>query len=436
MAKKALISEKATVANEVDEAAVSDLKAAKGMVLPCLRGVLGNWVYYSSMMTAKQIAESVLAVKDIRESETLDDLLQRDLKERKKQIADYLLDVKAHFFNSIILGLFNGVPNWLEFDLSKASGYVASNEDLKSIKESMGILIFNGGEQMFAIDGQHRVAGIQIAYEKDTEKPLRSQELKDDQFSVILIAHKDDKLGKKRTRKLFSDINKNAKPVAGGDRIKIDEQDLDAIVARRVYSEYPNFQKGKLIDLTEHANLTPNDYEHFTNLLGLYSTNKILNKGLFTPKLKVEQWDEKNVEAFQKIVVSFYDYVLLNVPDYNSFFNTKSLSLEEARKENKNIAFRPIGLFLIAKLYVYFFSDLAVLTKLLSKLSFTMPGSPFNGILWSKNRMLPKSKNQSVAYNLALYLAGKLSKQEATSLLENYREVLDKADIELPSKLL
>lgn len=49
---------------------------------PSLRGVVGDWVFYPSLMTAEQISKAVMSSKDIRESKALDDQLQRDLKPR------------------------------------------------------------------------------------------------------------------------------------------------------------------------------------------------------------------------------------------------------------------------------------------------------------------------------------------------------------------
>jgi DNA sulfur modification protein DndB len=320
------------------------------MALACLRGVIGNWVYYSSMMSAKQIAEWVLPVKDIREAKALDDLLQRSLNDgRKEAISKYLQSDDSRFFNSIIVGVFDAMPDWLEFDISKANLYVNSKSDLKTAKESVGLLIFNGYEKMFAIDGQHRVAGIKIAHNEDSKNVLV-----DDQFSVIFIAHVDDALGKKRTRKLFSDINKNARPVAGGDKIKIDEQDINAIVARRIFADYQYFDKGSLIDLTENSNLNRGDVTHFTNLLAIYTVNKILSKSLFKIPKSTFPWDEENVVNLKEIVVDFYDYIVDSVPDYKAFFTEKTLNLKVAREKNTYILFRPIGLFLIARLYSYF----------------------------------------------------------------------------------
>lgn len=400
------------------------------MALACLRGVVGNWVYYSSMMSAKQIAKWVVPVKDIRETKALDDLLQRSLNDgRKEAISKYLRTDDSRFFNSIIVGVFDGMPDWLEFDISKASTYVNSKLDLKIAKESVGLLIFNGDEKMFAIDGQHRVAGIMIAHELDSNNLLA-----DDQFSVIFIAHIDDELGKKRTRKLFSDINKNAKPVAGGDRIKIDEQDINAIVARRIYANYKYFNEGKLIDLTENSNLTRGDITHFTNLLGIYTVNKILNKSLFKILPKTYPWDEENIVHFNEIAVKFYDYIIYQVPEYKAFFIEKTLNLAAARSNNKYLLFRPIGLFLIARLYAYFMTKgkLDILTERIKTISFTLPNSLYNKILWKDGILLPK--NQSLAYDITLYLLGETKVEKDEGLLIRYRKVIDDPNAELPKR--
>lgn len=318
------------------------------MVLPSLRGALGDWVYYSTLMSAQQIAEWIEPAKDIRENEKLDEVLQRDLKERKKQIAKYLLTDKSRFFNSIIVGVWGGLPDWAEFDLSKAKDIFENSEQIKVVKESIGLLIFNGDEKMFAVDGQHRAAGIKIA-SLDNKKEI----LNEDQFSVIFIAHNDDSLGKKRTRKLFSDINKKAKPVQEGDKIIIDEEEICPIVTRRIYAEYPLFNNGSLIDLTEKAELEKGDITHFTNLIGLNKTHKTLKK-LFKKAKNTNEYDEVNVIAFKQIVLNYYDFVFNSVNDYKNFFVEKTLSLKDAREDNKYILFRPIGLSLITKLYVHY----------------------------------------------------------------------------------
>jgi DNA sulfur modification protein DndB len=407
------------------------------MILPCLRGVTGSWVYYTSLMSVAQINDWILSSKDIREAKSLDEILQRDLHDRKKKISKYLQNNERRFFNSLIIGVFKGLPNWIEFDLSKTQKLVGSQDEFENLKETIGLLIFNGDEEMFAIDGQHRVAGIKIAYEDELKKKKEDRVLTDDQFPVVFVAHIDDDNGRKRTRKLFSDINKNAKPVAEGDKIKIDEEDLNAIVTRRLYANYKHFQKGKIISLTESARLEKNDTTHFTNLLGINNTNKVLRK-LFRKKPKTNDWDEENVLNFLKIVESFYNYAIANVKDYNDFFIKKSLSIKKTRVDNKYLLFRPIGLKLVARLYVYYsmqVNGLESLKKKINKLSFIMPKSPFNNILWINGKMEAKEKNQKLAYELVLYLLGDLPKQQEKHLLKNYRDLLKNQEIELPAKL-
>lgn len=400
------------------------------MILPCLRGLMGDWVYYSTLMTSKQISQWVEPVKNIREAKSLDEVLQRDLNERRKQIAKYLLNDNNRFFNSIIVGVFESVPEWFEFDMTNA-GHIIPDKDKINLKQSMGIMSFNGNEKMFAIDGQHRVAGIEIATKDDTDKILEQ-----DQFSVILIAHIDDELGMKRTRKLFSDINKNAKPVSGGDKIKIDEADLNAIVTRRIYASFKYFNEGKLISLTESEKLDQNDIVHFTNLLGLNNTNRVL-KAIFQKAPKTNEWDEINVIKFQGIVEDFYNYIILNVQDYKDYFINKTLTIEKARKNNSYLLFRPIGLKLIARLYVYYLKtdNLKTFSKKINKVSFIMPESPFNNVFWNNGKMLAREANQNIAFELTLYIMGDLSKEREPALLEKYRDLLKNPKINLPKKI-
>jgi DNA sulfur modification protein DndB len=323
------------------------------LILPCLRGVVGDWVYYSTLMTTEQISKWIKTAKDIREAKSLDEELQRDLKERKKQIAKYLLSDNSRFFNSIIVGIFDGIPDWREFDLSKAQEEYSDQFNSSYFKESLGLMVFNGDEKMFAIDGQHRVAGIQMAYDEDCETDAKDRILTDDQYSVIFVAHVDDCLGMKRTRKLFSDINKNAKPVAKRDKIIIDEQEIAAIITRRVFAEYPHFDEGKLIALSESTNIESDDTTHFTNITNLYDVVKIL-RGLYKIPKGTNEWDEENIVKFKSIVFDFLDNIIENKKEYTEFFILKIKTLSELRANNAYLLFRPVGFTMITKLFVEF----------------------------------------------------------------------------------
>jgi len=399
------------------------------LILPCLRGVVGDWVYYSTLMTAEQISTWIKTAKDIREAKTLDEELQRDLKERKKQIAKYLLYDDSRFFNSIIVGVFDGVPDWREFDLSKAQEEYADQFNPKYFKESLGLMVFNGSEKMFAIDGQHRAAGIQLAYE---QKP---DIITDDQYSIIFVAHIDDNKGMKRTRKLFSDINKNAKPVAKRDKIIIDEQEIEAIVTRRVYAEYEHFDNGNLIALSEGVNLPSDDTTHYTNITNLYDVVKILQK-LFRMPEGTNEWDEDNIIKFKSIIFDFLDTIIECKQEYKDFFILKTKKLSDLRHNNAYLLFRPVGFTMIAKIYVEFArrNELDFFKKNIDKISYIFPDSPFNKIIWNHGKMDVKGKNQLLIVDLSIYLLGKYNKN-VNDLLRRLKEATKNDDIQLPDVL-
>ncbi len=400
------------------------------LALPCLRGVIGNWVYYSSLMTAKQISESVSTVKEIREAETLDEVLQRKLKERKHDIARYLLGHDSRFFNSIILGVFDGVPDWIEFDLTKKFQEVLDESDIENSESSMGIMIFDGNEKIFAIDGQHRVEGIKIALEKAPDK------VKDDQYSVLFIAHIDDEEGRKRTRRLFSDINTNAKPVSKGDRIIIDEDDISAIVARKLYSDYGFFNAENAISVSEQSNLDKDDNTHFTNLVTLHTVNRHLKK-LFKIPSGTNPNDLDNVDSLFKIATDFYDFIFNNLTDYKSYFIDSDLTLIQARANNSHLLFRPIGLILMAKIYVFYKLNKIDTNELLNlnKLSFVFPASYLENILWNNGSMEVRQRNQNLAFDLTLYMLNRFPSDKEDSLLNTYKSILKNADATLPAKV-
>ena len=106
--------------------------------IPCLRGVIGDWVFYSALMSSKQISRHVKTAKIIREAKALEDFLQRELKDRVKDIARYLLQRENRFFNSIIIGVFDALPQWIQFDLEKAAKTIGLPYS-EEIEDSLGL---------------------------------------------------------------------------------------------------------------------------------------------------------------------------------------------------------------------------------------------------------------------------------------------------------
>lgn len=397
------------------------------MYIPSLRGVLGDWVYYSALLKAKDISKRIKPSHDIREAKALEDFLQRALKPRVRKISQYLIRRDSRFFNSIIVGIFDGLPQWAEFNLGTVAGKLTI-ENPHEIKESLGLLIFNGDEKMFAIDGQHRLEGIKLAYK---DEPKRIGE---DQYPVIFVAHMDTAAGKIRTRRLFCDINKNAVAVSEGDKVIIDEDDLSAIVTRRLYAKYPAFRRGWEIAVTERKEiLEQNSEERFTSLLAVYTVCKRLKKLHKRPRGTLENGSE-SVEAFQKTVAVFFDFIIRYEPSLRGYFEKGSTTLAAERKNNTNLFFRPVGLEVLARLYAHFAArdKLVTLQHALQTFHFKNPRGIFDGILWNRGKIEASAKAKKAGVDLCLYLLHELGPAQRARLIETLREVKKDPDYSLP----
>jgi DNA sulfur modification protein DndB len=172
-----------------------------GIVLPALRARMGDWWYYVATMTFADVARFVKRVRDIREPKELKTWIQRELRpERTKQIADYLRSQPQRFFNAIVVGVYGGEPEWLPV----TAGESLTVKDVtlgERQTQSFGLIRLTGNEEMFAVDGQHRVEGIKEAVR---EQPGLGGE----EQVVIFVAHKTSPEGRQRTRRLFSTLNK------------------------------------------------------------------------------------------------------------------------------------------------------------------------------------------------------------------------------------
>ena len=364
-------------------------------VFPCLRGVIGDWVYYSTLMSAAEIAEKILQAHVIRESKSLEDYLQRDLSSNVKKIKNYINQREDRFFNSIIIGVFDGIPEWLTFSLRD----IESLEELDDIKvdlleDSIGLLKLNGEEKMFAIDGQHRIEAIKQRYLDDDQF--------DDQFSIIFVSHKDDSSGKKRTRRLFADINKKAIKVSNGDLAIIDEEDFHNIVGRRIYSEYEPFKGGKYILLTKNAAMPNDNEEHFTNLLTLCTINKILKP--LSGHRNIAYFEKEKLNEMYEIAQDFFNFLFAYSSDLSNCIISNEKSIKETRVDNRNFLLRPIGIDIMARIYkkAIQLDRLEELKVNLDKFDFDMQGIYLDKFIWNNGAI--ESKNKMITHDIMLYV--------------------------------
>ena len=149
------------------------------LMVPALKAFMGSWVYYIGFMKMCDIAERISIIGDIHTSTKLQEFLQRQLSNRSIEITDYLLNQEQRFFNSLVVGTYGGTPEWLELGVKAKTA--EDEEQLLDLEGKVGFLKLSGDETLFAIDGQHRIAGIKGAIEKN-------KDLEEEEVSVIFVA--------------------------------------------------------------------------------------------------------------------------------------------------------------------------------------------------------------------------------------------------------
>lgn len=196
------------------------------MKIPAIRAFIGDWVYYIATMRFEDISIHVKRVdNELHNSTLLKEMLQRSVTDNYKNIAHYIETQQERFFNALVLAVYDGQPKWHEVRLQYDNG-----EDFYDL----GLLELIGTEKIFPIDGQHRVEGIKEVVSKS---PLYNNE----QIPVIFVGHKPDNAGMQRSRRLFSTLNRYAKPVSMRDIIALDEDDVVAIASRNLIDSHPLF---------------------------------------------------------------------------------------------------------------------------------------------------------------------------------------------------
>ncbi len=410
--------------------------------IPAIRGVLGDIVYYTASFTFKQIAERVKKVDgELHTSTSLKDQLQRSLTKNYESITNYIISQKEHFFNALVLAVYDGEPVWNEIEVGfKGEDYY-----------NMGFLMLNGEEKIFPVDGQHRVEGIKDAIKENPK-------LEDETISVILIGHQNNKEGMERTRRIFSTLNRYAKPVSTGDIIALDEDDTVAIVTRNMLESFPLFMNDNISDDKKTKAIAEKDVKSFTSLIKLYETNKVIykyytsfrdkTKRLHTTKeiddfLKFRPEQEK-IDDFEKYLTDFWLTFIDKFEGMKEFVASSEIDAAAKYRNRENgglLYFRPIALpeLIVSILETCFRTKIPLSDSMsaYSKLEMCISKEPWIKVLWDSERHTMIMANKTLVHLLLMLMYDKniLKKPEMESLKRRYAKVFNVEINEIEVKL-
>lgn len=413
------------------------------LVLPALRGIMGKWTYYSALVGLQELAQRVEFVDKIQPNKGLSDMLQRGLDaKRSPEIAEYLLTQDERLFNSLVIATYGGEPNWYPLSDVTPSPEDEHFDRLKLSDEtvqSVGFLTFSGKEDLFAVDGQHRLAGIKAAFARD---PDRNRE---DEIPVIFVAHNESTEGLVRTRRLFTTLNKNARRVSKRDTITLDEDDVMAISVRWLIEKHPKLFGGGRIALVAENNMPKGDETSLTTIGNLYDVLAILfsqvQTDLKTAKKTLEKTrpSDSRLRAYFKLALEFFEDLRGNFHELDEYFSadhTKSV-VARYRAQGQSILFRPAGLDLFTGIVARLSRKMTLeeATKLASKLPRNLNEEPFAGTVWNQSSKTMLRFRKPTVHEVLLHMVRRSTMSEA-KLLQKYRKEIGKPEVKLPKPVV
>lgn len=393
------------------------------MRIPVIRGHIGDWRYYTGIMKFSTIAKVVSpSVDDFCNPSCLNDLLQRQLTENYIAIKDYLNTDKQRFFNAIVLAIYDGDPKWLEIEFGDEYeeynnvGFLEFNEDNNDIK-------------IFPVDGQHRVKGIIEAIKEN--KTLENEEV-----SVIIIGHKNDVEGKRRTRKLFSTLNRRAKPVGDNYQIALDEDDIVAIITRELIEEVELFQGDRMANYSKKQ--IPNgNVSAFTSLLCLYQCNNFLVQRYLNLKekefkeYKLCRPDNETIDRVFEWVKEYWTAFIENIPVIQEYLKiSKDAAALYRNPSGGNILFRPIGLIEFVKASIIIMEQsgesIEFVIKRLSVIPMELSSRLWKSVMWDGKKIINRVKLDLIRL-LILYIENpnNINDEELIKLVNLYANALN-----------
>lgn len=405
------------------------------MIIPAIKGYIGTTVYYIANIKFKDLASLVnrRSSEELYKSGLLKEALQRSLTDNYLKIKDYILNHHDHFFNAMVLAVYDGDPQWREVRYEV--------DDV--MYGNVGLLELNGNEQIFPLDGQHRLEGIKAALKE-------SKKYENDTIPIMLIGHENSFNGMAKSRRIFSILNRYAKPVGKGDIIALDEDDIVAIVTRWLLESFKLFMDNK-IKVSNSKSIPTTDKSSFTTLMTLYDCHDELFKAyhlretgklLSSEKLKDYKRarpDDSEIKAFYDFTKSFWDEMITNFIELKGFIDDKSK--ESALRyrpvgEGGNLFFRPVGLlpFVSAVCHIMTtrndYDYKTIIANYASFLDRNVSSAFWTKILWdaSARKMLVRNGSITKYLLIEMYSSDILTPKDRNKMVERFVQLFGLAD--------
>ncbi len=411
--------------------------------VPALKAKMGDWQYYVTVMKLGKIARECRLADEIHANKDLDDLIQREIQNRvQTEMVPYLLNEPQRFYGALVVAVYGGEP---EFDPVKVNEHHLI-DDKENSSYGFGLLRFDGSQIYYALDGQHRLKSIQEAIRQNAD-------LAKEEITVIILNHENTKQGLERTRRLFSTLNRRAKPTSSGMNIAMDEDDPIAIVTRRLVKEN-DILKMLVISNLGSKQISPNKSHdpYITTLPAFYETNEILlgayNGGLeINPQFKQFRPSDDELDIYYSYLESIWIRLLEKCPGFEYILNGKkkpgdirkrfdsygASSFDDSGKPiaGGNVFARPIGQFILAEVIrlasIQGKSIEDAIDIIMDKISMDIDQDPWVRVIWNPTtqRIQGSKSEKALIVSIISHALGLKINMKIRELKQKYRDTID-----------
>jgi DNA sulfur modification protein DndB len=394
-------------------------------------------------MKLGKIARECRLASEIRSNKDLDEMIQREIQDRvKKEMVPYLLNTTQRFYGALVVAVYGGEP---EFSPVRVDEHKLLDDKERS-SYGFGLLRFDGSQQYYALDGQHRLKSIQEAI---AENP----DLAKEEIAVIILKHEETIEGLQRTRRLFSTLNRRAKPTSTGMNIAIDEDDSIAIVTRRLVKENENIKELVLTKSLTTKQIAPgkSSEPYITTLAAFYETNEILlsayDGGLsIDNNFKQFRPANEELDAYYSFLENIWMRLLEKCPGFDAVLKGKKKPGDIRKRLDAdgvsmfddngkfvaggNVFARPIGQYIIADVLklvgIQGKSIEDAIDAIMTNISMDIDEAPWAGVIWNPTtqRIVGNKSERSLLAAIISYALGLKITQKIRDIKQKYRDAI------------
>ena len=290
--------------------------------LPALRGQFGRFEYWLTTMHVEELVAKVRMPKDLPgwDSPTLEERYQRELDIRRvtREIAPYFANNPDRFTGSLVLAVVH--DKGMAFEPLNDFGGVRDARVPKAYQiaaANLGFLTLQGDELLVPLDGQHRAKAFEIAMLGTDERGRSIPGIKSDTalgrdaVAVILVRFEPDS-----ARRIFSMINRHAKPTSRVENLITDDDDAVAVATRNLVSRLAQLELLPEDLVRSQSSMLNQRAREFTTLSTIYDANKAIVESRWPGHRRPKDANEEERQAFEEEIEQVWRLLLEEIEPF------------------------------------------------------------------------------------------------------------------------